>query len=91
MEVPKGYTVVVYKADRRRREGERRVHYEDYETDDLNALEHTVKNTWLQQDGFRCEIHKTYVERVTIFGKPFVERYDTPYTASPRSETYWSS
>jgi hypothetical protein len=24
-------------------------------------------------------------------GQAFLERYDTPYTCSPSSETYWSS
>ena len=37
------YTVIIYKKDRRTKEGERRVHYSDYETTDLKTLEHTVK------------------------------------------------
>ena len=31
------------------------------------------------------------VERKTIFGNSFMEAEDTPYYASPRSETYWCS
>lgn len=85
------YTVEVYKADKRTKAGERRVHKSDYDTDNLSMLEHTVKHTWRASQGYRYEIHETFVERVTIFGKPFVERYDTPYTCSPRSETYWCS
>jgi hypothetical protein len=91
LEIPVGYTVEVYKADRRKKSGERRVHKEDYKTDNLSMLEHTVKHTWLKSDGFRYVIHKTYVQRTTIFGKEFVERYDTPFTCSPSSETYWCS
>ena len=36
------YTVIVYKADRRKKTGEREVLYKDYDTDNLSTLEHTV-------------------------------------------------
>ena len=85
------YTVEIYKADRRKKSGERLVLKQDYDTDNLSMLEHTVKNTWLKRDGFRYEIHKTYVtSRNVLTGKDFQERYDTPYYCSPRSETFWS-
>ena len=31
------------------------------------------------------------VQRETIFGVKFMEEENTPYFASPRSETYWCS
>lgn len=85
------YTVEIYKADRRKKSGERQVLKQDYDTDNLSMLEHSVKNTWLKRDGYRYEIHKTYVTRKNMMsGKEFQERYDTPYFCSPSSETYWS-
>ncbi len=85
------YTVEVYKVDRRTKKGERRVHKSDYKTDNLSMLEHTVKNTWRSADGYRYEIHETYVTRTNMMsGLEFQERYDTPYYCSPSSETYWS-
>jgi hypothetical protein len=55
-------------------------------------LEHTVKTTWLSRDGYRYEIHETYVVRKNALnGQEFEERYDVPYYCSPRSETYWSA
>ena len=52
------YTVIVYKADKRTKSGERQVLYKDYDTDNLSMLEHTVKHTWRASAGFRYEIHK---------------------------------
>jgi hypothetical protein len=85
------YTVEVYKTDKRTKSGERLVLKQDYNTDNLSMLEHTVKNTWLKRDGFRFEIHETFVTRTNAMsGKTFQERYDTPYYCSPSSESYWS-
>ncbi len=85
------YTVEVYKTDKRTKAGERLVLKKDYNTDNLSMLEHTVKNTWLKRDGFRYEIHETFVTRRNMMnGKEFQERYDTPYYCSPSSESYWS-
>jgi len=86
------FTVEIYKADRRKKSGERQVLKQDYDTDNLSMLEHSVKNTWLKRDGYRYEIHETYVTRRNLLsGQEFQERYDTPYYCSPSSETYWSS
>jgi hypothetical protein len=85
------FTVEIYKADKRKKSGERQVLKQDYDTDNRSMLEHTVKNTWLKRDGYRYEIHETYVTRKNLMGgKEFQERYDTPYYCSPSSETYWS-
>ncbi len=54
-------------------------------------LEHTVKHTWRQAQGYRYEIHKTYVTKKSLMGgAEYQERYDTPYYCSPASESYWS-
>lgn len=85
------YTVEVYKKDKRTKKGERQVLKKDYPTDNLSMLEHTVKTTWLARDGFRYEIHETFVTRKNLMsGQEFQERYDRPYYCSPSSETYWS-
>jgi len=85
------YTVIVYKADRRKKTGEREVLYKDYDTDNLSTLEHTVKHTWRTSQGFRYEIHKTMVERTNMMGGgKYMERFDTPNYCSPSSESYWS-
>ena len=85
------YTVEVFKADKRTKSGERQVLKQDYDTDNLLMLEHTVKHTWRAADGYRYEIHATYVTKKNMMnGQEFQERYDTPYYCSPSSETYWS-
>ena len=85
------YTVEVFKTDKRTKSGERQVLKQDYDTDNLSMLEHTVKHTWRASQGFRYEIHETFVTRKNMMtGAEFKERYDTPYYCSPSSETYWS-
>ena len=86
------YTVEIYKRDARTKTGERQVLKKDYDTTDRSMLEHTGRTTWLARDGYRYEIHETYVTRKNMMnGQEFQERYDTPYYCSPRSETYWSA
>ena len=85
------YTLEVYKKDARTKKGERLVHKADYDTTDLSMLAHTVKHTWRVSQGFRTEIHETFVSRKNLMsGQEFQERYDTPYFCSPSSEAYWS-
>ena len=83
------YTVEIYRADRRKKEGERLVLKKDYDTDNLSTLEKSVKDHLAANE--RYEIHETYVTRKSFMnGAEFEERYDTPYYCSPSSETYWS-
>jgi hypothetical protein len=85
------YTVEIYKKDARKKSGERLFAKTDYDTDNLSMLEHTVKHTWRASQGFRYEIHQTYVTKKNLMGGgEFQERYDTPYYCSPASESYWS-
>ena len=85
------YTVEVYKRDARTKSGERRVLKQDYATDNLSMLEHSVKHTWLKSKGYRYEIHETMVKRTNMMsGAEYWERYDTPRSCSPSSEAYWS-
>lgn len=85
------FTVEVYKKDRRVKSGERLVLKQDYDTDNRSMLEHTVKHTWRASQGYRFELHETFVTRKNLMtGKEYQERYDTPYFCSPSRESYWS-
>ena len=85
------YTVEIYKKDARTKKGERLVSKTDYEVTEQSMLEHTVKHTYRASQGYRYEIHETYVTKTNLMGgKEFTERYDTPYYCSPASESYWS-
>ena len=84
------YTVEIYKTDQRTRAGERLKFKKDFDVDNRSLLEHTVRSSL--REGERYEIHETYVTRSSFMnGKQFEERYDTAYSCSPSSETYWSS
>jgi len=86
------YTVEVYRQDRRTRHGERLVLKQDYNTDNLSMLEHTVRQTWRAAQGFRFEIHETYRTVLNLMTRePVQERYDTPWSCSVASESYWSA
>ena len=84
------YTVEIYKADKRKKSGERLIAKNDYRTENLSMLEHTVNST--MRKGERYVIHATMVTKKNLLsGAEFQERYDTPYYCSPSSETYWSN
>ena len=86
------FTVEIYKTDKRKKSGERLVAKNDYDTENLSMLEHTVKHSIKPSKGERYVIHPTMVTKKNLMsGKEFQERYDTPYYCSPSSETYWSS
>jgi hypothetical protein len=89
------YTLEIYKSDRRTKQGERLVGKYDYELPNKEAMVREIRElypTYKSLDGYRFEIHETYVTRKNMMsGTEFQERYDTPYYCSPSSETYWSS
>jgi hypothetical protein len=85
-------TVELYKRDRRTRNGERQVRKSDHSTADPAAIRTVYDREYPYARGYRYEIYETYVtSRNALTGEEFQERYDTPYYASPRSETFWSS
>ena len=85
------YTVEIYKKDARKKSGERLVSKTDYDVTEQTMLEHTVKHTYRASQGYRYEIHETFVTKRNLMGGgEFTERYDTPYYCSPASESYWS-
>ena len=85
------YTVEVYKKDARTKVGERLVKKFDHKGARKAELKHLYETSWFAKDGYRFEIHETYVTKTNLMGGgTFTERYDTPYYCSPASESYWS-
>lgn len=84
-------SVEIYKEDRRCKRGERLAFKKDYAISDRVTLTHLLQTTYPSREGYRFEIHETYVTRRNLLsGQEFQERYDTPYFCSPSSESYWS-
>jgi hypothetical protein len=93
--VQQGYTLEIYKLDRRCRTGEKLVSKQDYPgysgTAMMDLVMYLRSSGQYPKDQFRLEFFETLVLRVNhISGVQFWERYDVPYFCSPRSETYWS-
>jgi hypothetical protein len=83
------YTLEVYKADRRIKEGRRLVEKKDFDPVTLDYINSVVEV--LKFRGFIVELHETFVTKTNLMGgKEFTERYDTPHFCSPASESYWS-
>ena len=85
----KEYTLEIYKADKRTKEGRRLVAKDEFAPTTeayINAVADGKRKL-----GFIVEIYETWVERKNMMsGKVFLEKYDTPYYCSPSSESYWS-
>jgi|TARA_B100000780_G_scaffold238570_1_gene180032 hypothetical protein len=89
------FTLELYKADKRKKSGERL----ESKTDGIVAGASAYPLSALQAHyakmypapKYRFELHETMVTSKNMMnGKEFQERYDTPYYCSPSSETYWS-
>ena len=86
----KEYTLEIYKADRRTKEGRRLYAKQDFDLSTKDYIEAVAEGK--RRFGFIVEIYETYVTRKNMMsGREFQERYDTPYFCSPSSETYWST
>ncbi len=82
------YTVEMYKLDKRYKEGMKLTYKTDVDAQDLSQME----RMYPRRPGYIVKIFETYVERKNFMtGESYQERYDVPYTCSPRSETYWST
>lgn len=85
----KEYTLEIYKADKRTKEGRRLIAKQDFAPvtkDYIGYVADAKRNL-----GLIVEVYETYVTRKNLIGgKEFQERYDTPYYCSPSSESYWS-
>jgi hypothetical protein len=85
------YTVELYKADARKKLGERLVKKVDHSTHSQSVLNEVYSKEYPASKGYRYEIHQTMVTRTNMMGgAEYTERYDTPRYCSPSSEAYWS-
>ena len=85
------FTLEIYKRDSRTKQGERLVSKVDHDVESFATLEHVTQRRYPTSQGYRFEIHETYVTKTNLMGgAEFKERYDTPYYCSPASESYWS-
>ena len=85
----KEYTLELYKADRRTREGRRLVAVQDFAESTEDYIEVVAEQK--RRLGFIVEVHETWVTRTNMMGgREFRERYDTPNFCSPSSESFWS-
>ena len=89
MSALKEYTLEIYKADRRIREGRRLIEKRDFAPVTRDYIQTVVLDKTSQ--GFIVELHETFVTRTNLMGgAEYQERYDTPRFCSPSSESYWS-
>jgi hypothetical protein len=85
------YTVEVYKLDRRVKTGERLITRVDHSTADRAAIAEVYSERYPAARGYRFLVHETWVTRKNAMtGAEFRERYDTPWSCSPSSESFWS-
>jgi hypothetical protein len=83
------YTVEIYKADRRVKEGQRLVEKRDFEPVTRDYIDTVVEK--LSGKNITVKLYETFVTKTNLMGgKEFTERYDTPHFCSPASESYWS-
>ena len=85
----KEYTLELYKADRRTKEGRRLVAVQDFAESTKDYIEVVAEQK--RRLGFIVEVFETWVTRKNMMGgREYKERYDTPNYCSPSSEAYWS-
>jgi len=83
------YTLVIYKADKRTKEGRRLYAKQEFDPVTKDYIEAVA--TSKRKLGFIVEVFETYVTRTNMMtGRQYQERYDTPRFCSPSSESYWS-
>ena len=90
-----GYRLLVYKADRRTKSGERFVNSYDYPNYSGNAMMDEIKDLKRQlyrpQDGWRLDFEPlTKIVKNLMTGADVEIDYRTPRSCDPSSELYWS-
>lgn len=88
------YTLEIYVKDGRTKAGERLFGKYDYKGVSGNYMQEEMQDlrrNLYPAPKYRMELRDTYVVRKNMMtGKEYLERYDTPISCSPASETYWS-
>ena len=83
------YTLELYRADKRTKEGRRLVAVQDFDESTEAYIQAVADGK--RRLGFIVEVYETYVTRKNMMGgREYRERYDTPNYCSPSSESYWS-
>ena len=85
------FTLEVYKADKRKKSGERRIDTVELVAADRADAERYVASHYGKDEKMIVKVFETNVTRLNLMSKmEYTERYDTPLCCSPSSETYWS-
>lgn len=59
--------------------------------ENLNIMICSFEESFPPSEGYEILVHVTHIEKTNMMtGKKYLERYDTPISCSPASETYWS-
>jgi len=91
MDTPNDYSIIVYKQDKRTKAGEREYTRRDFTGYSKRIVKQLAEDVYPASEGYRFEIRETYVTRKNLLsGNEYRERFDTPRSCSPASETYWS-
>jgi hypothetical protein len=90
----KTYTLYIYKADKRRKTGERLYSTTVWPVADDNAMRRTVAELfplYRPEDGFRFDwTPSTKIVKNLMTGADVEIAHDTPRSCDPSSELYWS-
>jgi len=86
------FTFITSKIDKRCTNGLKRVMQMDLYFDTReDATQHAMDMKKTLGRSHVVEVHETMVERTNhMTGVRYMERFDTPLSCSPSSETYWS-
>lgn len=90
-----GYRLLVYKQDRRRKEGQRLVEIKDYPGYSSTTMQDEIcslsKIKYPQEAGWRLDFEPmTKMVKNLMTGEMIEIDFRTPYCADPSSERYWS-
>ena len=85
----------IYKADRRKKQGERLVSTTVWQHRDEAEMMREVRElqyqTWPGSNGFRIEFFPTMKQVKNLMSGEMIEiAHDTPHACDPSTETYWS-
>jgi len=89
------HTMYIYKADRRKKSGERLVSTTVWRNRDAAEMHREVRElqyeVWPVSKGFRIEFHPTTkTVKNLMTGEDVVIAWDTPRSCDPSTELYWS-
>ena len=86
------YSIEIYKADKRRKDGKRFIEVVEVEMEAVEGAEIVAHQMTQKDPKLSYKIYKTYNDvRNIMSGKIVQEHYKTPYSCSVGSETYFSS